>query len=110
MTANIAMHLYTAPQACISRDVVREVFMVGESGTVAKREKRWKQLENDVGRNSMHSLRAPTHTHTQLNVLVMVNGLRVQNIIEEEYEVSCSGEPDKDLLITIKVLPVSCYS
>ena len=43
-----------------------------------------------------------------MNVLVMVNGLRVQNIIEEEYEVSCSGEPDKDLLITIKVL--SCYS
>ena len=81
--------------------------MVGEAGTLAKREKRWKQLENDVGRNSIHSLRAHIHTHTQVNVLVMVNGLRVQNIIEEEYEVSCSGEPDKDLLITIKVL--SCY-
>ena len=50
------------PQACISRDVVREVFVCGDAGTLAKREKRWKQLEKDVGRNSIHSLRAHTHT------------------------------------------------
>ena len=105
MTASIAMYLYTVPQACISRDLVREVFMVGDAGTLAKREKRWKQLENDVGRNSVHSLRVPTYTGECTSD--MVNGLRVQNIIEEEYEVSYSGEPDKDLLIIIKVLPVS---
>ena len=46
------------PQACISRDVVREVFVCGDASTLAKREKRWKQLEKDVGRNSIHSLRA----------------------------------------------------
>ena len=46
------------PQACISRDVVREVFVCGDASTLAKREKRWKQLEKDVGRNSVHSLRA----------------------------------------------------
>ena len=69
MTGNIAMHLYTVPQACISRDLVREVFMVGDAGTLAKREKRWKQLENDVGRNSVHSLRASTYI--EVNILVI---------------------------------------
>ena len=69
MTANIAMYLYTVPQACISRDLVREVFMVGDAGTLAKREKRWKQLENDVGRNSVHSLRASTYI--EVNILVI---------------------------------------
>ena len=33
-----------------------------------------------------------------------------QNIIEEEYEVSCCGEPEKDLLITIKVLYIMTVS
>ena len=46
------------PQAFISRDVVREVFVCGDAGTLSKKEKRWKQLEKDVGRNTTHSLRA----------------------------------------------------
>ena len=78
MTGNIAMHLYTVPQACISRDLVREVFMVGDAGTLAKREKRWKQLENDVGRNSVHSLRAPTYIEVNIRLMVCVSRMSLK--------------------------------
>ena len=40
-------------QACISSEAVREVFVSGGTAPQSRKEKRWKQLQNDVGMNTV---------------------------------------------------------
>lgn len=43
------LYWLSCPQACISSEAVREVFVSGGTATPSVKEKRWKQLESDVG-------------------------------------------------------------